>query len=122
MDTVRILAIIHSKRASEFSSSLLSSLVVPQRDTLSKKDRQVVARREASIWNIVTCLAKGKYEQAPRHAPLICRDYYLRIAKKRLESLRVWAAKNPVAANSLCAPLIAEYEKRMQRRTLLASA
>jgi hypothetical protein len=118
MDTVRILAIIHSRRASEFSSSL--ECFVETR--LSKKDRQIVARREASIWNIVTCIAKGKHEQAPLHAPLELREQYVRLARKRYDSLRAWAGRHPVQAASLCAPLIAEYDRRAKQRALLVSA
>jgi hypothetical protein len=106
MDTIRILAIIRSQRSTKLAAS----------------NKTPGTRREASIWNVVTCIAKGKHEQAPLHAPKLSRDHYVKLAKKRYNSLSKWANRHKVQAATLCAPLIAEYEQRAKRRALLASA
>ena len=80
------------------------------RKATSLKDNQ----REASIWNIICCLAKGKTGE--QHAPKLKRNVYLREAKQRWEKLKAWTINHPKETEELCAPLIAEYEARAKAR------
>lgn len=75
-----------------------------------------IFRREATLWNMVACLAKGNDPQALHHAPVAVRSEYMRIAKARWKELQEWVARNPATAKSLCEPLIREYAERAERR------
>lgn len=71
-------------------------------------------RREATIWHVVTCLMKGKVEEAKKQAsncPVI-----MKLAGQRKEALHKWVEKHPKAAAALCAPLLAQYAERAKRR------
>jgi hypothetical protein len=109
-DLARIIAIIKSNRIS-------TVIAATNPVALSKyNDSYEHLRREAAIWNAVTCLAKGKEKQAALHLPLEKRSQWLWFAKKRWFDLCDWTTRNKTKADILCAPVIAEYQKREERR------
>lgn len=101
MDTTRVLICRNVRQSSEFSRT---------------QAHGPAFRREASLWQCVSCLAKGSPEKAERHAPALQRELYLGLARKRYAELRAWVGRHPQEAKKLAAPLIAEYEVRAKLR------
>ena len=75
-----------------------------------------IYRREAAIWNMVACLAKGR--PAHNHAPSGLAGQYMVKAMRRLGRLRDFVEKHPVEAARECEGLIAEYKARAAARAL----
>lgn len=113
MNNTRILAIIRSNRISHL-------ITVTDPIALARyNDSYEHLRREAAIWNAITCLAKSKENQAALHLPLEKRSHWLWLAKKRWFNLCDWATRNKTKTDDLCAPMIVEYERRAKERERL---
>ena len=70
--------------------------------------------RQAMLWNIVTCLAKGV--RGDIHAPKSERGELLKLAKAKWQELQDWSINHSEETKKLIAPLIAEYEIRDKKR------
>lgn len=78
--------------------------------------------KEVVLWNIATCLAKGRTaEQASIHASSCQRRAYLRLAQKRFKKMASWAEKHPKETAEICAPYLREYARRAAERLARAS-
>lgn len=123
LDLVRVLACKHVNIASRLSHNAKQGVDwhawKPHRHSKDPKSYEKwylaqACRREAAIWNTVACLAKGK--PAWHHAPPGLAGSYMVEAASRLKRLRAFVARDPAAAASECAALVAEYESRAKAR------
>ena len=126
-DLARLLAILSYRTACQLASNAKSGL---HRHDSSKQPKSRFEResnplfykykvfcRQATLWNMITCLAKGQVK-GDLHAPKAERGELSKTAKARWAELQDWASNHPEQAKKVISPLLAEYEERRKQREL----